>query len=588
MYCRKCGKEIDDNAKFCSGCGESTVVEQQKNTVTDENITKRNSKKALWIGLAVVAIVLIVFVVGRANESKLRVNDQLTLGNRYLSQLDYEKAIAAYKAVIEIDPKNVDAYIGLADAYIGLEDEEQAAQILEVALSETGDDRIQEYLQRLKDENVLLGLVEDDGGDGKSIIVGEETSVEETSNGYKGKNTFDELMPENSMWFDGMEVKVIEDIDSDMFKVKMNLDGLIVQMELPKELPWSEFKYHDCGESFVEYYGNGEKQCYLKLHDTTKDTAVHIGYGIITDDEEEEYIRLFDSYRESVATYGKEYNQEHGDFLCGTGQEVLYIYGDNSARISGSEDFDYSEGYTIISYDKENHIGFTMELIDSYDQFTSSGMLLKTVNSLEYRLATESDYTDLWGMDGSSEDELYEVFDFYRDLEYLPSTRLEDLYGIDLGRCDYYMLYDFTGEGLPEILFSGVSNGERMFCIANKCSCVKIYGDEMRFSYEKGIIYNRPIYNRAYYQKYRISLDSAGKLVAECVDDPFVDGTPQGYYEDGWKEIDAARFTELYRIVNTEYSPAPKLYDGIDQTLTKHLYRESFKQLNSFDISENQ
>ena len=155
MYCRKCGKEIDDNAKFCPGCGESTVVEQQKNTVTDENITKRNSKKALWIGLAVAAIVLIVFVVGRANESKLRVNDQLTLGNRYLSELDYEKAIAAYKAVIEIDPKNVDAYIGLADAYIGLDDAEQAVRILEVALSETGDERIQEYLQRLKDEPVL-------------------------------------------------------------------------------------------------------------------------------------------------------------------------------------------------------------------------------------------------------------------------------------------------------------------------------------------------------------------------------------------------------------------------------------------------
>lgn len=38
--------------------------------------------------------------------------------------------------VIEIDPKNVDAYLGLADAYVALGKYEKAIEVLENALSE--------------------------------------------------------------------------------------------------------------------------------------------------------------------------------------------------------------------------------------------------------------------------------------------------------------------------------------------------------------------------------------------------------------------------------------------------------------------
>ncbi len=62
-------------------------------------------------------------------EEKFRT--ELSHANRYLDDLDYEKAIAAYRAAIDIDPKDPKPYIGMADAYIGLGDYESARDILE-------------------------------------------------------------------------------------------------------------------------------------------------------------------------------------------------------------------------------------------------------------------------------------------------------------------------------------------------------------------------------------------------------------------------------------------------------------------------
>ena len=53
MYCFKCGKEIDDNVKFCPYCGKSQPnnindipIENQKDIIEDNNINNFNNKKA--------------------------------------------------------------------------------------------------------------------------------------------------------------------------------------------------------------------------------------------------------------------------------------------------------------------------------------------------------------------------------------------------------------------------------------------------------------------------------------------------------------------------------------------------------------
>ncbi len=58
-----------------------------------------------------------VLVLTACGASKLE--KQLDLGAKYLEDLDYDNAIAAYTAAIEVDPASIDAYVGLAKAYVG-------------------------------------------------------------------------------------------------------------------------------------------------------------------------------------------------------------------------------------------------------------------------------------------------------------------------------------------------------------------------------------------------------------------------------------------------------------------------------------
>ena len=59
MYCRECGKEIDDNAKFCPKCG----YEQISHVPSEANNSKKknNGKKAIL--LALIGILVVVFVI---------------------------------------------------------------------------------------------------------------------------------------------------------------------------------------------------------------------------------------------------------------------------------------------------------------------------------------------------------------------------------------------------------------------------------------------------------------------------------------------------------------------------------------------
>ena len=81
-----------------------------------------------------------------AVSSALTWQDQYDLGVRYLSEGNYQEAILAFNAAIEIDPKRPEAYLGLADAYEASGDKDSAQTALERGLEETEDDEIRSRL----------------------------------------------------------------------------------------------------------------------------------------------------------------------------------------------------------------------------------------------------------------------------------------------------------------------------------------------------------------------------------------------------------------------------------------------------------
>ena len=62
--------------------------------------------------------------------------ERLELAIKYLSEDNFEQAILAFHAVLEIDPRNIDAYKGLAGAYVMSGKPEEAKQILQDGMEE--------------------------------------------------------------------------------------------------------------------------------------------------------------------------------------------------------------------------------------------------------------------------------------------------------------------------------------------------------------------------------------------------------------------------------------------------------------------
>lgn len=72
------------------------------------------------------AVLLEVFLFTACASGASKANEKIELGQKYLTELNYTEAVAAFTEVIKIDPSNIEAYAGRAEAYKGLKQYEEA------------------------------------------------------------------------------------------------------------------------------------------------------------------------------------------------------------------------------------------------------------------------------------------------------------------------------------------------------------------------------------------------------------------------------------------------------------------------------
>lgn len=140
MICKKCGSENHETAKFCRNCGNQ--LQQKDTTNVPLNQNKQNYKKKTgkkWGVLLVLTVVIAGVIAGfwitkNKNEKKIKeYKNQIAQGNKYVEDLDYEKAEESYLKAIKIDPKRKKPYLKLADIYVAQEKYDKAVKILEDA-----------------------------------------------------------------------------------------------------------------------------------------------------------------------------------------------------------------------------------------------------------------------------------------------------------------------------------------------------------------------------------------------------------------------------------------------------------------------
>jgi len=71
--------------------------------------------------------------------------EQYDLGIRYLFEGNYEEAIIAFTAAIEIDPKQADAYVKLAETFLKLGKVDAAEEVIQKGIAATGSEALSEW-----------------------------------------------------------------------------------------------------------------------------------------------------------------------------------------------------------------------------------------------------------------------------------------------------------------------------------------------------------------------------------------------------------------------------------------------------------
>ncbi len=137
MTCKNCGEQLPENVTLCPKCGTDNSETAEISAVEGERSVPRgfSSKKNIII-IIIVAVLLIIssvtaIAVTNYNSVSNRTTRGIELAERYLNEQNYEQAIIEFQKVLEIEPMNVDAYLGLADVYEEMGDIDKVVEILQ-------------------------------------------------------------------------------------------------------------------------------------------------------------------------------------------------------------------------------------------------------------------------------------------------------------------------------------------------------------------------------------------------------------------------------------------------------------------------
>ncbi len=185
MYCPNCGHYNEEDAVFCGSCGtplrrpetagrEPEIMpgqpepeRQNVRNLSGENggepvppVPGKKKSRKIWIVLAAVLVIAAaaaaaVFLWILPQQEEKRYNALLEEGNRYLEEMDYDRAEDAFLEAIAIEPKKEEPYVSLANLYLDTGERAKAKEIIAEAkktLPEEGKKEIEKLEEERKGE----------------------------------------------------------------------------------------------------------------------------------------------------------------------------------------------------------------------------------------------------------------------------------------------------------------------------------------------------------------------------------------------------------------------------------------------------
>ncbi|MCM1538414.1 MAG: tetratricopeptide repeat protein [bacterium] len=103
---------------------------------------KKQRKIIISGGVILTTVIIIAVVLMVSGSAKKQYAKHMESAQRYIDELEYEQAIAEYRAAIEIGPNNVEAYRALAELYVQTGDYESAIATLNQGIEQTSSEEL--------------------------------------------------------------------------------------------------------------------------------------------------------------------------------------------------------------------------------------------------------------------------------------------------------------------------------------------------------------------------------------------------------------------------------------------------------------
>ncbi|MEA4924004.1 MAG: tetratricopeptide repeat protein [Syntrophomonadaceae bacterium] len=227
-HCPKCGKQLQDEVKFCVNCGtEVALFPGSQGLGSKPNRNPGAGGRFTIIAGVILAVILVTggFWGWKSYGTEAQVQRKLDLAVNYLSDNNYDQAILAFNDVIKIDPKEVKAYQGLARTYTlqGKYDEAQSAydkgitavdrdkkQILQLSLAGMYIDKhdlaaAEKAFAEIRNSSPNcfeaywgLAMIYQQQGDNTKAEAMLKKAIEKNPNDYRGYNTLALFLKQNN------------------------------------------------------------------------------------------------------------------------------------------------------------------------------------------------------------------------------------------------------------------------------------------------------------------------------------------------------------------------------------------------------
>lgn len=301
------------------------------------------------------AALCLVLLTGCSVVADFRVNRQLDLGEKYLIEEEYDKAMLAYSKALDIEPKEMEAYRGLSDVFTAQKDLESSVNVLKKALAVADDLSSSEKDARtntaIRGMNTKIVTQLTDLGD--EAFKNEDYS--KAVKYYKDLIVYDEEEEDSYLKLSGayeamgdleLALEVLKNAEIEATKLAREIDRLSVRYEIMKEYEellgrLSDLLKANDGElakevlltqDFLDLVSRLEEPLVMQREGDQYAAVYPDGYvylGQMRDEKREGYGDYYTNNRERYVVYSGQWS---GDKPNGSGRIDTVVYTNSNAQ----------------------------------------------------------------------------------------------------------------------------------------------------------------------------------------------------------------------------------------------------------------